>query len=109
KPKLDSIIYRALDSSSLTDAYLNNEIDYTSAILPEDYKRLVGAPDTDIRQGARWDEVHITLNGGRGPLTDLKVRQAVDLAIDRQGIVAAFSKDLPFPVTTLGNHFFMPN
>lgn len=109
KPKLDSIIYRALDASAYTDAYLNNEIDTASAILPEDYKRLVNAPNTDIRQGARWDEVHITLNGGRGPLQDLKVRQAVDLAIDRQGIVAAFSKDLPFPVTTLGNHFFMPN
>jgi len=109
KPKLDTIIYRALDASAWTDAYLNNEIDSASAILPEDYQRLVDAPDTDIRQGARWDEVHITLNGGRGPLKDLKVRQAVDLAVDRQGIVDAFSKDLPFPVTTLGNHFFMPN
>lgn len=109
KPKLDSIIYRALDAPSTTDAYLNKEIDTTPAILPEDYKRLVHAPDTDIRHGARWDEVHITLNGSRGPLQDLAVRQAVDLAIDRQGIVAAFGKDLPFPVKPLGNHFFMPN
>ncbi|SHM85983.1 ABC transporter family substrate-binding protein [Actinacidiphila paucisporea] len=109
KPKLDSIIYRALDGSAETDAYLNKEIDYTSAIQPEDYKRLAKSPGTDIRSGARWDEVHITLNGARGPLQDLAVRQAVDLAIDRQGIVAAFSKDLPFPVTPLGNHFFMPN
>jgi peptide/nickel transport system substrate-binding protein len=109
KPKLDSIIYRSLDASAQTDAYLNKEIDYTSAIQPEDYKRLVKSPGTDIRNGARWDEVHITLNGARGPLQDLAVRQAVDLAIDRNGIIAAFSKDLPFPVKPLGNHFFMPN
>jgi peptide/nickel transport system substrate-binding protein len=109
KPKLDAVIYRALDATADTDAYLNKEIDYAAAIQPEDYKRLVKAPDTDIRSGARWDEVHITLNGARGPLQDLAVRQAVDLAIDRQGIVAAFSKDLPFPVKPLGNHFFMPN
>ncbi|MCL2551002.1 MAG: ABC transporter family substrate-binding protein [Actinomycetia bacterium] len=109
KPKLDAIIYRALDASAQTDAYLNKEIDYTSAIQPEDYKRLSGAPGTDIRHGARWDEVHITFNGARGPLQDLRVRQAVDLAIDRKGLVEAFSKDLPFPVSPLGNHFFMPN
>lgn len=109
RPKLDSIIYRALDASADTDAYLNKEIDETPAFQPEDYKRLVDSPDTDIRNGSRWDEVHITLNGSRGPLQDLAVRQAVDLAIDRHGIVAAFSKDLPFPVEPLGNHFFMPN
>ncbi|WP_329174929.1 ABC transporter family substrate-binding protein [Streptomyces sp. NBC_01477] len=109
KPKLDAIIYRALDTSADTDAYLNKEIDETPAFQPEDYKRLANSPDTAIRTGSRWDEVHITLNGARGPLQDLAVRQAVDLAIDRQGIVAAFSKDLPFTVKPLDNHFFMPN
>ncbi|GHJ39361.1 ABC transporter family substrate-binding protein [Streptomyces sp. TS71-3] len=108
KPKLDSITWRALDQPADTEAYLNREIDEAPAILPEDYKRLAKAPGTDIRRGARWDEVHITL-GDRGPLKDLKVRQAVDLATDRKGIVAAFAKDLDFPVQTLDNHFFMPN
>lgn len=108
KPKLDSITYRALAQPADTEAYLNKEIDYAPAILPEDYQRLSKAPGTDIRRGARWDEVHITL-GTRGPLKDLKVRQALDLAIDRKGIVAAFAKDLDFPVQTLDNHFFMPN
>ncbi|MFJ4923053.1 ABC transporter family substrate-binding protein [Streptomyces sp. NPDC088725] len=108
KPLLDSITWRALDLPAQTEAYLNKEIDSAPAILPEDYKRLVEAPGTDIRRGARWDEVHITL-GTRGPLKDLKVRQAVDLATDRKGIVAAFAKDLAFPLATLDNHFFMPN
>ncbi|MEW2622543.1 ABC transporter family substrate-binding protein [Streptomyces sp. NPDC048106] len=109
KPKLDSVIYRVLDTSARPDAYLNKEIDYTAALLPEVYKRLVKAPDTDIRRGARWDEVHITLNGGRGPLKDLRVRQAVQHAVDRQGIDQAFAKDLSFQLRPLDNHFFMPN
>lgn len=108
RPKLDSITWRALAQPADTEAYLNKEIDEAPAILPEDYKRLAKAPGTDIRSGARWDEVHITL-GARGPLKDLKVRQALDLAIDRKGIVAAFDKDLNTPVRTLDNHFFMPN
>ncbi|WP_328536796.1 ABC transporter family substrate-binding protein [Streptomyces sp. NBC_00344] len=109
KPKLDSVVYRALDTSAKTEAYLNKEIDEAPALLPEDYKRLVKAADTDIRRGARWDEVHITLNGGRGPLKDVKVRNALQAAINRKGVNTSFSKDLSFELKPLNNHFFMPN
>ncbi|MFF1450561.1 ABC transporter family substrate-binding protein [Streptomyces sp. NPDC058274] len=109
KPKLDAIVFRVLDFTALTDAYLNKEIDFATALLPEDYKQLVKAPNTDIRRGARWDEVHITLNGGRGPLKDVNVRLAIGAAIDRKGINSTFSKDLSFELKPLDNHFFMPN
>ncbi|WP_329122556.1 ABC transporter family substrate-binding protein [Streptomyces sp. NBC_01465] len=109
KPKLDSVVYRVLDSSAGTEAYLNKELDETTALLPEDYKRLAKAADTDIRRGARWDEVHITLNGGRGPLKDVKVRNALQAAINRAGVNESFSKDLTFELKPLNNHFFMPN
>ncbi|MFD5076353.1 ABC transporter family substrate-binding protein [Streptomyces sp. NPDC058371] len=109
KARLDAIVFRVLDFTALTDAYLNKEVDYATALLPEDYKRLVKAPNTDIRRGARWDEVHITLNGARGPLKDVNVRLAIGAAIDRTGINASFSKDLSFELKPLDNHFFMPN
>ncbi|MFJ8308697.1 MULTISPECIES: ABC transporter family substrate-binding protein [unclassified Streptomyces] len=109
RPKLDTIVYRVLDSAAKTEAYLNNEIDEAPALLPEDYKRLVKDPTTEIRRGARWDEVHITLNAGHGPLQDVKVRNAVQAAVDRKGINASFAKDLSFQLAPLNNHFFMPN
>ncbi|MEW2129538.1 ABC transporter family substrate-binding protein [Streptomyces sp. NPDC005435] len=109
KPKLDTIVNRVIDFSARTEAYLNKELDSANALLPEDYQRLVKAPDTDIRRGARWDEVHITLNGARGPLKDLRVRQAVQHAVDRKGVNEAFAKDLAFRLAPLDNHFFMPN
>ncbi|WP_405562919.1 ABC transporter family substrate-binding protein [Streptomyces sp. NBC_01180] len=109
KPKLASIVYRVLDLSANTEAYLNKEVDEAPALQPEDYKRLAKDPDTDIRRGARWDEVHITLNGGRGPLKDIRVRHALQAATDRKGINASFAKDLAFQLEPLNNHFFMPN
>ncbi|WP_328319541.1 ABC transporter family substrate-binding protein [Streptomyces sp. NBC_00388] len=109
KPRLASIVYRVLDLSANTEAYLNKEVDDAPAIQPEDYQRLAKAPDTDIRRGARWDEVHITLNGGRGPLQDVRVRNALQAATDRKGINASFAKDLAFDLKPLDNHFFMPN
>ncbi|MFF1684005.1 MULTISPECIES: ABC transporter substrate-binding protein [unclassified Streptomyces] len=109
KPKLGSVVYRIVDFTASTEAYLNKEIDSTTALLPEDYKRLVKSAGTDIRRGARWDEVHIALNGAHGPLKDVRVRQALGNAIDRKGINAAFSKDLSFELKPLDNHLFMPN
>ncbi|MDJ0384775.1 ABC transporter family substrate-binding protein [Streptomyces sp. G-G2] len=109
KPVLDSIVYRVLDRSARTEAFLNKELDEAPALLPEDYKRLVKDPTADIRRGARWDEVHITLNAGRGPLQDVKVRNALQAAIDRKGINASFAKDLSFELKPLNSHFFMPN
>ncbi|AIA08238.1 ABC transporter family substrate-binding protein [Streptomyces noursei] len=109
KPKLDKVIFWALDGSSYVDAYLNKEIDYTSAASPEAYQRLKGDKGTDIRIGARWDQVTLSLNGRRGPLRDLRVRQAVMLGVDRTALAKVAGKDLPFQPKVLGNHFFMPN
>ncbi|MFG2074639.1 ABC transporter family substrate-binding protein [Nonomuraea maritima] len=109
KPKLDSVVYRALDPAAQLDAYLNKEIDETSAVRTEAYERVKNDPTTDIRVGARWDETIVLLNGGRGPLADQGVRSAVEKAIDRQAIAAVTLKGLPVDPKPVNNHFFMPN
>lgn len=107
KPVLDTLILRALDSSALTDAFLNNEIDLAPARQPDAYKRLAGAANTVIRIGGRWDETHLTLNS-TGALADVHVRQAISEALNRPAIATAQSSGLPFKVNILDNHFFMP-
>jgi peptide/nickel transport system substrate-binding protein len=109
KPKLSAIIYRVLDQNALTDAFLNKEIDEAPALLPQDYARLAKDKDAAIETGARWDEVHITLNGAHGPLKDVRVRQAIEEAVNRKAIAQAFGSGIPFQISRLGNHFFMPN
>jgi glutathione transport system substrate-binding protein len=108
RPVLDSIVFRALDSAAMTDAYLNHELDQAPARQPDDYQRLSTAPDTKIRIGGRWDLTILTL-GSKGPLADEKVRQAIGAAIDREAIAKSVSSGLPFAVHTVGNHFFMPS
>ena len=108
KPVLDSVVFRALDSSAITDAYLNNEIDEAPGREPDAYKRLAGASGTKIRIGGRWDVTVLTL-GSAGPLADVRVRQAIGAAIDRDAIAKAQSSGLPFSVHTVGNHFLMPS
>jgi peptide/nickel transport system substrate-binding protein len=109
RAKLDSIVFRVLDLDTITDAFLNKEVDEAPAELPEDYKRLVKDKDAMIETGGRWDEVHITLNGGHGPLKDVRVRQAISEAVDRKAITDAYGADIPYRISELGNHFYMPN
>ncbi|MFF4221123.1 ABC transporter family substrate-binding protein [Streptomyces nondiastaticus] len=109
KPKLDKYIFWAMDSKARTDAYLNKEIDDAPASAPEAYQRLKGDKDTDFRIGARWDQVTLNLNGARGPLQDVKARQAVTLGVDREALAKVAGKDLPFRPQVVNNHFFMPN
>ncbi len=109
RPKLSAIVWQDLDASAITDAYLNNEIDLTSARAPETYKQLKNAPNTSIRYAGQLDETLITFSGTRGPLKDVRVRQAVMEAIDRDAIVRVAANGLPVHLTPLGNHLFMPN
>ncbi|GIF21715.1 peptide/nickel transport system substrate-binding protein [Actinoplanes tereljensis] len=108
KPVLDKVVFRALDSAAITDAYLNKEIDQAPARQPDDYKRVAGDATTKIRTGGRWDETILSL-GSKGPLADVRVRQAIGAAIDRDAIAKAQSSGLPFAVHTVGNHFYMPS
>ena len=108
KPKLSQLILRALDADAYTESYLNKEIDLAPARLPDAYKRLSKAKDTDIRSGSRWDESMVLLSN-KGALSDLKVRQAVEMAINRDAVAKVNSQGLPFQLKAIGNHFLMPN
>ncbi|MFF7727214.1 ABC transporter family substrate-binding protein [Streptomyces sp. NPDC008001] len=109
KPRLDKYIFWAMDSRARTDAYLNKEIDEAPAATPEAYQRLKGDKDTDFRIGARWDQVTLSMNGARGPLQDVRARQAVSLGVDREALATVAGKDMPFRPKAVNNHLFMPN
>nr|HZE48868.1 ABC transporter family substrate-binding protein [Jatrophihabitantaceae bacterium] len=108
KPKLAKFVARAIPSNlTATDAFLNNEIDVTSARKPPDYKRLAKAPNTSIRIGSRWDQTNLAFSN-RGILADQAVRQAIQHAVNRPAVVKVASTGLPYTPPILDNHFYMP-
>ncbi|RKE17414.1 ABC transporter family substrate-binding protein [Streptomyces sp. TLI_171] len=108
KPKLERITYRVLDSAAITQAFLNNEVDYASAGTATAYGQLKDAKDAVIRTGTPWDEVHISF-GGNGALADQKVRQALGKALDRASLIKIANKGVPVDFKPLDNHLFMTN
>lgn len=105
-PKLDTITFRALDSTADVDAYLNNELDVVAAGNTERYGRVKDAPNTDFRVSSSPAFSHITFGSG-GVLSDTATRVALSQAIDRSAIVKAMYSGIPYTVDTLDNHLIL--
>ncbi|MFE7561771.1 ABC transporter family substrate-binding protein [Kitasatospora sp. NPDC057500] len=108
KPKADRIVFRVMTQSATTQAFLNNEIDFATAGTATAYGQLKDAEDAVIRSASPWDEVHISFGGG-GPLADVRVRQALGRALDRNALIRIANNGVPVEFKPLGNHIFMPN
>ncbi|MDQ3748820.1 MAG: ABC transporter substrate-binding protein [Acidobacteriota bacterium] len=100
KPYLDRIVYKVMPSSSTAAiAFENGEADYFLNPTPLDIERLKKIPNVVIndkgREGFATVET-VVLNLNRAPLSDVRIRQAMAYAIDKNYIVekVAFGKGM---------------
>ncbi|WP_449371978.1 ABC transporter family substrate-binding protein [Arthrobacter psychrolactophilus] len=108
-PKLDKIIMKVVNRDALAQAYANKEIDALIVGTSKDnYDTAKKREDGAMQQsgGVTWS--HITLNAAKGPLADVKVRQAVAHAIDRDTITASRLSPIGAPVTNQNSYIYMP-
>ncbi|NVM95973.1 ABC transporter family substrate-binding protein [Arthrobacter wenxiniae] len=109
KPKLDKIIMKVVSRDGLAQAYANKELDaFSIGTNKNNYDTAKKRADGAVQQtgGLTWN--HVTLNGSKGPLADVKVRQAVARAIDRKTISASRLSPIGAPVTSMNNYIYMP-
>ena len=96
RPKIDKIIYKTIpDENTIVQAYINNEIDVmdlAGAISPAAMPNLEGLPNTKISTMISADRQYMITNLAKSPWNDVKVRQAVALAIDRDEMVSKAHK-----------------
>jgi peptide/nickel transport system substrate-binding protein len=112
KPHLDSIVYQILSDSSQQPAALkNNEVDL---IYPQPQLDLVAQvrklePDvkSEVNFGLSFE--HLDMNTQNQFLKDLKVRQAIAYAIDRQAIVKAGPAQFDSKASVLNNRIWLSN
>ncbi len=109
KPKLDKIIMKVVSRDGLAQAYANKELDaFSIGTNKNNYDTAKKRADGAVQQtgGLTWN--HVTLNGSKGPLAEVKVRQAVARAIDRETISASRLSPIGAPVTSMNNYIYMP-
>jgi peptide/nickel transport system substrate-binding protein len=106
--KLDAIVYRALPQDAIVGAFANGEVDFGDlGADPNAYKRASGVAGGELREAGGPDFRHFTINGSGPILKDLKVRQAVAMALNREVLARADLTGLNWPARTMGNHFLV--
>jgi len=110
KPILDSIIFRVIDTDAQPSALASGEIDMMEIGPSADYyNRARAIAGVDIRVAGGPNFRHITINNQSAVLQDVRVRQALAMAIDRSAIAKVELGPLPVVPVPLGNHIFMQN
>ena len=108
-PKLDKIQFIVLDQSAQAKALQSDQIDFVdvgSSVAT--YATVKATPGVSIHKAGGPNWRHIDM-GSNGPLADVKVRQAVELAIDRVGDAKTMLSPLDWPATVLDSHIWMNN
>ena len=89
KPALATVTFRYFTDSNAENSALEsgqiNVIDDLSN--PPDVKQFEGNSAYQIVHGPTSGKIQLTLNNTAGPLSNVKVRQAISYAIDKQGIL----------------------
>ncbi|MCZ2404322.1 ABC transporter family substrate-binding protein [Paenarthrobacter sp. Z7-10] len=113
KPKLDTIIVKTIESQdSLAQAFANKEVDAMgigSGIVSADvYNTAKKRDDGEIQRSGGVTWYHFDFNAAKAPLDDVKVRQGIARAINRDTIAQSRLSPLGAPVTTMDNYIYMP-
>jgi len=107
--KLDKIVFIALDISAQAKALQSNQIDLVD--IGSDvatYATVKATPGVTIHKAGGPNWRHIDL-GSTGPMAEVKVRQAVELSLDRVGDAKTLLSPLDWPATVLDSHIWMNN
>lgn len=96
RPNVDKIVFKTIpDENTIVQAYINNEIDVmdlAGAISPAAMPNLENQSNTKISTMISADRQYMITNLAKSPWSDVKVRQAVALAIDRDEMVTKAHK-----------------
>lgn len=91
RPYIDTLIVSIIpDAQTMFQAYLNGEIDDIQGNTPKtNIADFVGDPNynTYDHVGSSRTYLSFAMNDPETPVSDLRIRQAINMAIDRQGVV----------------------
>lgn len=109
-PKLETIIFSVVSQAQMPSAFANSEIDSISIADGDTYSQASSRSDSIIQKtnGVTWTHVTLNVTGDDNPLADVKVREALARAINRDAVGQAVVGPLEAPVVPVNNYVFMP-
>jgi len=97
-PKLDKVIYKSIpENSTRLNALTNGEVDVADGLSPSDKASIESNSQLQLIERPSMNVGYLGLTVTRPPFDNVKVRQAVNYAIDKQALVDAFYEGLAEP------------
>lgn len=89
KPSITKVVYRYIpDHAARSLALEAGEVDVATNVLPADVKRLDKSPKYKVNRAPTAGLYYLVLNNDKSsPLSDVKVRRAINYMIDRDSLV----------------------
>ncbi len=114
-PKVKQIIFRTIpELSTRMSALEAGEVDIVLEVVPEDVKRITAKGTIDVQTVETFRTSWLWMNGQRKPFSDVKVRQAIQYAIDLDDIAkniiagVGFKARAPVAPKVFGFHPSLP-
>lgn len=90
-PKISNLIFKVIpDNSSRLNALKNGEIDLMDGVNPSDVAGLKGNSQLQVYSRPPMNIAYMGFNVTMKPFNNVKVRQALNMAVDKAGIIKAF-------------------
>lgn len=87
-PDIANVGFRFIpESSALIVALESGEVDAMMRVPPQEVSRLEADSDIEIVRQSSVRQIYIGFNNEREPFTDVRVRQALNYAVDKEAIV----------------------
>lgn len=85
---IDKLIYLPIiEDSTRVAGVLTGEIDIGDSMPADQVSRVESNPNLEVVRTLSWDQIFLGLKVDKPPFTDIKFRQAINLALDRENIV----------------------
>ncbi len=99
-PKLDRLIIRPIPEEPTKVAALRaGEVDIANALSLESYRSRQRDPNFQVMKHPLWQATYLSVNVTRKPLDDPRVRQAINMAINRE-VIIKFILGVGLPLAT---------
>ena len=108
KAKLEKVVYQQMESQAALNAFRNGQLDATAVGTQERLKQVDGMEGIEIRRGNDVANRLMMINSKAPMLDDIKVREAIFTAIDRQVIADIAFQGLNYTEELPGSLLYFP-
>lgn len=114
KPKIKTIIFQIIpQSTTQISDLLSGSLNFVEINDPQLLSPLKNNPNITLQKVPEQNYYYVTLNNSVAPFSDVRVRQALQYAIDKKGLIQALLKGYgqvaSGPIAPLQKYYYDPN